>query len=165
MKYIPIPLLALLVACISSCAAVREHRELSQPENKQLTASVGSTLFRLSKKSDLPNAVGGRDIYGGKVDRGYAEAKLAGIANGSRLKLLVCDVSRESSENTMERYGRRSLVDINQNIVIGSSTSDGWIPVFLDTNQEREYTLAGIRMKIIQVRGSSITYTISDIEK
>lgn len=164
MKYIPIPILALLVACISSCAAVREHRELSQPENKQLTASVGSTLFRLSKKSDLQNAVGGRDIYGGKVDRGYAEAKLAGIANG-RIKLLVCDVTRDSSENTMERYGRHSLVDINQNIVIGSSTSDGWIPVVLDTNQEREYTLSGIRMKIIQVRGSSVTYTISDIEK
>jgi hypothetical protein len=165
MKHIQIPLLSLFAVCISSCASVRDHRELSQPENKPLSASVGSTLFRLSKKSDLPNAVGGRDIYGGKVDRGYAEVKLAGIANSRSLKLLVFDVSRESSENTMERYGRRSLVDVNQTVNIGSSASEGGISVILDTSQEREYTVAGIAIKIIEVRGSSITYIIRDLEK
>lgn len=158
-------LLILLSFYLSSCATVRVHRELSRPENTILTASVGSTLFRLSKKSDLPNAVGGRDIYGGKVDRGYAEVKLIGITNGRNLKLLVYDVSRESSENTMERYGRRSLVDVEQSVIIGSDASDGGVFVTLDTNEEREYTVAGITMRISEVRASSITYNIRDSEK
>jgi hypothetical protein len=165
MKYTRVLLISLVAACVSSCATVRDHRELSRPENKPLIASAGSTLFRLSKKSDLPNAVGGRDIFGGKVDRGYAEVKLITIANNRILKFLVYDVNRESSENTMERYGRNNLVEVNQTVNFGTSSGERGIPVILDTSREREYAVAGIAISIIEVRGSSITYIVKDLEK
>ncbi|MCX6131330.1 MAG: hypothetical protein NTX25_20000 [Proteobacteria bacterium] len=165
MKYTRVPLILLVAVCVSSCATVRDHRELSRPENKPLIASAGSTLFRLSKKSDLPNAVGGRDIFGGKVDRGYAEVKLITIANNRILKFLVFDVNRESSENTMERYGRNNLVEVNQTVNIGMSSGERGIPVILDSSREREYAVSGIAIRIIEVRGSSITYVIKDLEK
>jgi hypothetical protein len=165
MKYTRIPLISLVAACVSSCSTVRDHRDLSRPENKPLTASTGSTLFRLSKKSDLPNAVGGRDIFGGKVDRGYAEVRLIKIINNRILNFLVHDVNRESSENTMERYGRNNLVEVNQTVNIATSSSDRGTPVVLDTSREREYTIAGIAIRIVEVRGSSITYVIHDLEK
>lgn len=165
MKYTRILLISLVAACVSSCATVRDHRELSRPKNKPLIASAGSTLFRLSKKSDLPNAVGGRDIFGGKVDRGYAEVKLITIANNRILKFLVYDVNRESSESTMERYGRNNLVEVNQTVNFGTSSGERGIPVILDTSREREYAVAGIVIRIIEVRGSSITYVIYDLEK
>ena len=76
--------IVLALTFVASCAAVRSHRELEQPLGSQLVASVGSTIFRLNKLGDLPNVVGGRDIYGGKVDRGFAEIKLVAI-DGKRL--------------------------------------------------------------------------------
>src|SRR5712692_8840701 len=86
----------------AGCATVREHRELAQPQNMPLTASVGSTLFHLSKKGDLPNIVGGRDIYGGKVDKGFAQVKLRAVHDDGVVELLVYDVTRESAETTMD---------------------------------------------------------------
>ena len=51
---------------LSDCASVRSHRTLSQPSGVTLTASAGSTRFRLNKTGDLPNVFGARDIWGGE---------------------------------------------------------------------------------------------------
>jgi hypothetical protein len=150
-----------LCFCVLSCGTVRDHRVISQPQNKTLSASVGSTLLRVNKKSDLPNAFGGRDIYGGKVDNGYSEVKLLSIKNQRYLKLWVNDVYAGSSETTMDRYGRKSLVDINQNIVIGSQGSGG-VGVEVDTLSDRSYTLSGVKIEFLKVGGSSVDYIIRD---
>jgi hypothetical protein len=146
----------------TGCATVREHRALSQPENQKLTASVGSSLFRLTKKGDLPNAFGGRDIYGGKVDRGFAEAKLVRIREDGLVDLLVFDVNRESSETTMDRYGHRPAVDVSQTVNIGTPDSSGGIPVTIDTKAEKEYVLAGVKITFVEVRKSSVVFTVQD---
>jgi hypothetical protein len=85
-RFLPILVLNLLIV---GCGTIRDHRQLVQPQNQQLTASVGSTLFRLNKKGDLPNIYGGRDVYGGKVDKGFAEVKLRSI-RGTILDLQRC---------------------------------------------------------------------------
>lgn len=162
MNYFRFTILFSLSIILTACATVRDHRNLSHREDTNITASVGSTLFRLSRVSDLPNVVGGRDIYGGKVDRGFAEVKLVGIEDNRFIKLLVFDVNRESSETTMDRYGQRGLVDINQNVNIGGGDGSAGIPVTIDTKKEREYTLSGVRVEIVEVRGSSIVYRVDD---
>ena len=82
---------------VAACGAIRLHRQLDQPIGSQLTTSIGGTIFRLNKLGDLPNAFGGRDIWGGKVDRGFAEMKLVGIEDQT-LILDVVDVSRQWSK-------------------------------------------------------------------
>src|SRR2546425_11355518 len=90
-------------AITTGCGAIQTHRQLEQPLGATLVSGVGGTLFRLNKLGDLPNAFGGRDIWGGKVDKGFAEVRLAGIEEQTLL-LDVIDVNRQSSETTMDRY-------------------------------------------------------------
>ena len=71
--------LIVLCSVASACGAIQGYRQLDQPIRSQLTTGIGGTLFRLNKSSDLPNVFGARDIYGGKIDRGFAEIKLVGI--------------------------------------------------------------------------------------
>ena len=107
----------------AACGTIRSHRQVDQPLGPQLTTGIGGTVFRMNKLSDLPNAFGGRDIYGGKVDRGFAEIKLVGIEDQT-LVLDIVDVNRQSSETTMER--RKDLmrpgvasVDVQQSVNVG----------------------------------------------
>ena len=83
------------------CATMQNYNKLKQPEEKILTASIGSTIFRMNKSSDLPNIYGKADMYGGKVDRGYVELKFKGIKENGSLILQIADVSKSSTETTM----------------------------------------------------------------
>jgi len=123
---------------------------------------VGSTVFGLNKVGDLPNAVGGRDIFGGKVDKGYSELKLIKIEGKRFVHFLAYDVNLRSTETTMARYSNKPNLDVDQSVIIGSSDSDG-IPVVIDTEEETSYSLSGIRVEIIRVRGSSMDYMLHNI--
>lgn len=154
--------LCLSLAC-GGCATVRDHRILVQPKDQLLTASVGSTLFHLTKKGDLPNVLGGRDIYGGKVDKGYSEVKLLAIHDGTTVDLLVFDVTKESSETALDRYATRTRVNVTQNVSMG--TGLGGIPVSVDTRVESEYVLSGIRIAFVKVRPTSVDYVLTDTQQ
>ena len=154
-----------MVLLLVGCGTIRDHRSLSQPEGQHLTASVGSSLFRLNRKGDLPNAFGGRDIYGGKVDHGFAEAKLMRISSNRFVQLLVFDVSKDSAETTMDRYGPRSTIDVSQTVIVGTSTSAGGIVVTIDTVTEPQYVLAGVKITFIRVGRSSVVYTLHDVQQ
>lgn len=157
-----LPLIAATIA-FAGCGTIREHRALVQPQNQKLTASVGSTLFRLNKRGDLPNAYGGRDIYGGKVDKGYAEVKLRAVRDSAVVELVVFDVSRDSSETTMDRYRPLARIDVSQTVNVGGGGSGG-IPVTLDTRSEREFVVSDVKITFLEVRQTSVTYTISDLQ-
>ena len=86
-------LVVVAVTLSAGCAQIRTNRQIEQPVGAALTSGIGGTLFRLNKVGDLPNAFGGRDIWGGKVDKGFAEMKLAGI-EGQTLILDVMDINR-----------------------------------------------------------------------
>lgn len=146
------------------CGTIREHRDLVQAQNQTLTASVGSTLFHLNKKGDLPNVVGGRDIYGGKVDKGFAEVKLRAIHDDGVIDLLVYDVSRESAETTMDRYRPVGRVNVSQTVNVGAG-EEGAIPVTVDTKIEKEYVVSGIKITFLAVRPFSVDYRITDLTR
>ena len=148
--------------------AIRTHRQLEQPLGAQLTSGIGGTLFRLNKTGDLPNAFGGRDIWGGKVDKGFAEMKLVGIEDQT-VVLNVIDINRQSSETTMDRYKpfQRSAVvgvDVQQSIALGQGETPKPYRIRLDTRPQQDIVISGIRVKFIQVQPYSVRYTIEDLQ-
>lgn len=152
----------------AACGAIRSHRQVDQPLGPQLTTGIGGTVFRLNKLSDLPNVYGGRDIYGGKVDRGFAEMKLAGIEDQT-LVLDVVDVSRQSSETTMDRYKpfqQRGAVnvDVQQSITLGAAEGPGPTRIRLDTRKQRDIVISGIRVNFLEVQQYSVRYTLEDLQ-
>jgi hypothetical protein len=151
---------------LAGCASVRDLRFLSQPQNKPLSASPGATLFRLNKKGDLPNAYGGRDIYGGKVDKGFAEVKLLTIGEDGVLDLLVFDVSRDSTETTMNRYGFGQGFNLNmsQTVNIGGGGELG-VKATIDTRKGREMVVSGVKVTFTEIKPSYVTYTLEDLER
>lgn len=160
-----------LIAALSftaACGAIRSHRQLDQPLGPQLATGVGGTVFRLNKMSDLPNAYGGRDIYGGKVDRGFAEMKLVGIEDQTVI-LDVVGVSRQSSETTMDRY--RHLVrpgvvnvDVQQTVTLGAAQGPAPTRIRLDTRKQRDIVISGIKVNFLEVQPYSVRYTIEDLQ-
>ena len=60
----------------------------------------------------------------------------------------------------MDRYKTGSNTEVNQSVIIGG-TSNGSVPVMIDTQEENIYVLGGIRVEIVAVRGSSIDYLLT----
>jgi hypothetical protein len=154
---------------LSGCGAIRSHRNVQQPLGSVLTTGIGGTLFRLNKTGDLPNCFGGRDIWGGKVDKGFAEIKLIGIA-GAVLTLDVLDINKQSSETTMDRYkpfqNRNAAVNVDVDNTITISNQEQLRPyvVNFDTAKQKEIVIAGIRVTFKEVLPYSVQYTIEDVQ-
>lgn len=159
-------LLGLLLT--GGCGTIRSHRQVEQPLGAQLVSGVGGTLFRLNKLGDLPNAFGGRDIWGGKVDKGFAEVRLVGIEDQT-LILDIVDVNRHSSETTMDRYKpfqQRGLVnvDVQQSITVGPGEVPTPYRVRLDTTKQQELVIAGIRLRILEVQSQAVRYSLENLQ-
>ena len=111
---------------VSGCATIQNYNNLEQPEGRILTASIGSTIFRMNKSSDLPNVYGKADLYGGKVDKGYTELKFKGVKENGNLILQITDINKSSTETTMDRYKpyerNRVNVSASSTINIGENT-------------------------------------------
>jgi hypothetical protein len=162
MKFL-IPIYTISTLLLVSCATIQDYRLLSHPTGEELRASVGSTLFRLDKQSDLPNVYGKADVYGGKVNRGYTEVKLLKIKEKRYVTLLVSDLSLQSTETVMDRYVNPGSTNVNTNVNIGTNGSGtGGIPVEIDTEEESIYTVSGVSIEITNIRGSSIDYVLFD---
>ncbi len=161
-------LAVIVMAQLTGCGSIRTHRQTMQPLESVLTTGVGGTVFRLNKVGDLPNAFGGRDIWGGKVDKGFAEMKLADI-DGDILTLEVLDINRQSSETTMDRYkpfqkNAMANVDVQTSISIGSQDSPKPYQVRFDTKKQKDIIISGIRVTFIKVQPYSVQYRLEDIQ-
>jgi hypothetical protein len=161
---------AFLIAATSviGCGEIRTHRQLEPLPSATLVTGIGGTLFRLNKVGDLPNAFGGRDIYGGKVDKGFAEMKLAGI-DDQMLLLDVTDVTRQSNETVMDRYkpfNRNNLVnvDVHQSVTIGGADVSKPYRINLDIRKQQELTISGIRVRFLEVQPYSVRYSLEDLQ-
>ena len=170
MKGYPWVLIAILTVPIIGCGTIRNHRILEQPPKTTLTTrttSIGGIIFRLNKTGDLPNAFGGKDIWGGKVDKGFAEMKLVGIKDAV-LVLEVVDVNKSSSETTMDRYkpfatNPAVTVQVESNVVTGDGSDTRPCVFEFDTNIQKDIVIAGIRVIFLEVEPYSIQYTLKDL--
>lgn len=154
---------------ISGCGTVRSHRNLEEPIGSVLTTGIGGTVFRLNKTGDLPNAFGGRDIWGGKTDKGFAEMKLAGI-EGTVLILEIIEVNKQSSETVMDRYkpfqNRNAVlnVDVDNTVTIGSQELPKPYILRFDTAKQRNIVISGIRVTFSQVQPYNVVYSLENVQ-
>lgn len=143
-----------VTAKLTHAETITEPR-LEQKTGVVLTKTIGSIIFRITKQRPLPNAFGGRDIFGGKIDEGFFEIRYLGASAGQP-KFRITDVHKSSTEGTLTRY-RRSLV----NIQMGAADSSGDVLDFKydmrdgDTLEFEDHTLT-----ILKVTNSQIKYQI-----
>jgi len=157
----------LLILSITGCNAIQSYRNLEQTTNTTLIASIGSTIFRLNKASDLPNVLGKADLYGGKINNGYAELKLLSIDRNGILQLKVHDISLSSSETTMDRYLNKTTVDIKNSVNINDTEPDsisGTI-IHFDSKKEKTLNISGILVTFTKIDPYNVSYTLHDTRK
>ncbi|HCH1635188.1 TPA: peptidase, partial [Vibrio parahaemolyticus] len=94
-----------LILSLTGCANIQHYENISVNQNVSLQTSIGGSVFRLQKTKDLPNAFGGADIYGGKVNTGYSDLRFMGMSDNNEVVFRFTDVVVESNETTMSRYG------------------------------------------------------------
>jgi hypothetical protein len=75
---------------------------------------VGDLVYRKDTREALPNAFGGKDIFGRKRNTGYTEIRYLGIGADGLAHFVRRDVSIMTNENTMNRSG------------MGFATVDRW---------------------------------------
>jgi hypothetical protein len=153
---------------ISGCGTIRSHRNIEQPMGSVLTTGIGGIVFRLNKTGDLPNAFGGRDIWGGKIDKGFAEMKLAGI-EGTVLILEIIEVNKHSTETVMDRYkpfkNQTAVnVDVDNTITIGNQEQLKPYIVRFDTAKQRDIVISGVRVTFSEVQPYSVQYSLENVQ-
>ncbi|MGR5282707.1 peptidase [Photobacterium damselae] len=90
---------------LSGCSSIQHYEKTNITLGTHLQASIGSSIFQISKTKDLPNAFGSADIYGGKVNTGYSDLRFMGLSSNKELIFRFTDIVIDSNETTMSRYG------------------------------------------------------------
>ncbi|MBS3974781.1 MAG: peptidase [Actinobacteria bacterium] len=164
----------ILTFAASACSTIQTYEILHQPTDRQLSTHVGGQVMRIARSSDLPNAFGKADVFGGKVDRGFTELRFQGLAPDGRLVFRVTEIETASTETTMSRYGvRQTTFNATQfgNTVTGNVTtfdpprgSTDRLPPnttqFAVAQGTREFTVAGIRVVLLQATETSLLYEL-----
>ena len=164
-----ISVLIIVGLSISGCGTIRSHRNLEQPTDSDLTTGIGGTVFRLNKTGDLPNAFGGRDIWGGKIDKGFAEMKLAGIEENV-LVLEIIEVNKHSSETVMDRYkpfqnrNASANVNVDNTATIGNQEQPKPYIVRFNTAKQRDIVISGVRVTFSEVQPYSVQYSLENVQ-
>ena len=154
-----------IVFLLASCATIQNYRNLDQQSGQPLTVSVGGTIFRLSRTSDLPNVAGKADLFGGKIDRGFAELKFYGVNDKGEVLLSVAEINKTSSDTTMDRYGGRAMVQVQTNVAVATSAGDVGTRFSFDTKKQKELVIAGIRVIFLDLQPYSVTYRLEDTQR
>ena len=168
--------IAALVITLAGCGAtIQTYERLSQDTGRELSTHVGGQVLRVQRTSDLPNAFGKADVFGGKVNRGYTELRYQGLAPDGRLIFRVTEVETESTETTMSRYGgSTSTLNAQRvgNSVYGTVTtydavrgSTERLPpnttqFALDPTKTREFTIGGVKVQVVSATETSFTYQL-----
>lgn len=154
-----------LCLLVGGCATIQNFNKLEQSEEKVLTASIGSTIFRINKSGDLPNIYGKADIWGGKVDRGYTELRFKGIKENGNLILQVTDINKSSTETTMDRYKPFDQTEVNvsanNTINMGEASTPDQTVFEFDPKKEKDLVIGGVRITFIEVTAYSVKYKLN----
>ena len=157
----------LLASCSSVTSEIKSYETLRQAVDSELNSAIGSVIFRLDRSSDLPNAFGGGDIYGGKIDNGFSQVVFSSAENRD-LNFTLEDVFINSTETTMDRYKDLMVVPGNNSTVVTVNNNErstldpknlSRIQINLDTN--RVISISGYLIRISSFDGVNLSYTIS----
>ena len=156
------------ILSISGCGTVTQpiqsYRNFEQPLGTTLSTGVGGLIFHMKKTADLPNALGGKDIWGGKVDKGYAEMKLAGI-EGSILILEIVDTNLQATETAFDR----NMMYKAYKVVTGDKSDNKQEQakpnvVRFDFAQQKEIVISGVKVTFSEVQPYNVKYSLQDIQ-
>lgn len=160
---------------VSGCSPIRTYENLSQYTETPLSAHVGGQVLKIERSTDLPNAFGKADVFGGKVDKGFTELRYQGTTQDGRLVFRLTEIDTASNETTMSRYGSRTT-NFNAasygNQVYGNITTydapEGETEMlppntteFAIPSTRRFIDVSGVRVNIISNDEVSLTYSLS----
>lgn len=166
-----------LVAALTGCGAtIQSYERLSQETDRTMNTHVGGQVLKVQRSSDLPNAFGKADVFGGKVNRGYTELRYQGLAPDGRLIFRVTEVETESNETSMSRYGgSTSTLNAQRygNSVYGTVTTQNapqgsterlppnTTQFALDLAKTKEFTIGGVKVNVLSADETSLTYQLA----
>lgn len=157
------------------CGTIQTYEHLRQGTGQPLSTHVGGQVLLIQRTSDLPNAFGKADIWGGKVNRGYTELRYQGLAPDGRLVFRITEVETESTETTMSRYGGSTATF---NTHRSGNSSYGTVSVYdaprgstdrlppnttefaVDPAKTKEFTVGGVMVHVINATEASLAYQL-----
>ncbi len=169
--------LLVILFILQGCSSIQEYERLIQPTDTALQTYVGGTVFKIERSSDLPNAVGKADMWGGKIDRGFLELRYQGVSDDGRLVFHVTDVQTKSNETSMSRYGSdQSTFNARSygNSTYGNITTyrrpDGQTIYLapnstafaIDSDEQEEFRIGNVMVRIIEATPVGLTYIITE---
>jgi len=176
-RFLYLVLASLLVGC---GATIRTYEQIRQPTASDLSTYIGGTVFKVERTSDLPNAFGKADIFGGKVTRGFTELRYQGLTPEKKLIFRVTEVDTHSNETTMSRYGGGSstIHTTTSPSAFGSQTYGTVIhqpaphgktemlppnttEFLIDPAKTKELNIAGVRVDILGYDEQSLRYRLT----
>lgn len=170
---------SITVFALIGCASVRHQSVVESSSKKTKTAFKGQKLVRIKKVEDLKNAFGKRDIWGGKVDKGYTEIYFAG-QEGAKLKFVVVEVDVDTNASVYTRYMNRgpTFTATSKKNFDGTVTTTGEVnpglgqeewrqqlppnsyEIVLDYPNEKEIDLDNINVEVLSVAEGKITFDL-----
>lgn len=166
--------LVLAVIAFTGCASIDEYERIVQKTDQPLITHIGGQMLKIERTSDLPNAFGRADVWGGKVNRGFTELRYQGLSADGRYIFRVTEVETESNETTMSRYmGRSSTVNATQvgNSVYGTVTTyepegsterlpPNTVQFALEPSKANSFVVAGIEVQVTSADETSVNYKL-----
>lgn len=143
------------MTALSGCASIETYEDLVQPLSQPLETYVGGVVFKIKRSSDLPNAFGAADIFGGKVDGGSAQLWYQGRDENGHLRFRLTDIQTESNETTMTRYGKDRRD--GQTVALPANATD----FVLDMGKRQDLTVAGVHVTILSADEQALKYVLT----
>jgi hypothetical protein len=162
---VAIGLVILSAMFLTGCAPIQSQSIIRQELGSPLIASAGSVIFRLDKTSDLPNAFGKADIYGGKVDRGFTEVRIVSIDSATSFTLMISDVEKTSTETVFDRYQPymtdKAAVSVTTNVNLASQqTSVPANRLSIDFSKVKMFAVSGYVIRFVDFDGVNLIYKV-----
>lgn len=170
-----------LIFFLMGCGAtIQTYEHLHQSVGSDLNIYIGGTVFKVERTSDLPNAFGKADIFGGKINRGFTELRYQGLTPEKKLIFRITEVETQSSETTISRYGG-STSTINTSTSYSALGSETYGTVthqssprgktemlppnttefLIDPTKVRNLNIAGVRVEVLGFDEQSLRYRLS----
>ena len=148
-------LICLISLFVFSCAPIEKYGRLRQSTGMTLETHVGGQIFKVKYTKDLVNAVGGADVFGGKVDGGHLELLYLGLSNNKKIILQKNDVEVQSYETTMNRYGLGGAPSSSVDVIPTKFT--------FDPRKGSELIVSNIKVKFLDATSNNLRYMLYQI--